>query len=142
MLALLVAMGMSAPLRAQDAASCAKADFEFVVDQAAASLRDLNNKNRPLFQDKLRALKEKRGWTNDQFMTEAAPFVKDEEIEVFDEKTNTLLDKISTMGQEGANAKVADCALLAELNGHMKTLVETQTAKWAYMFTKLEAALK
>ena len=141
-LALSLAVAPMATLaHAQETVACAKADFELVVDQAAAALRDLNNKNRPLFQDKLRTLKDKRGWTNDQFMAEAAPFVKDDEIEVFDDKTNLLLNKISEMGQEGATAKVADCALLKDLNGLMSTLVETQTSKWTYMFQKLETAL-
>ena len=45
------------------------------------------------------------------------------------------------MGQEGSSAKVPDCALLAELKAEMTVLVETQTAKWAYMFSKLDKAL-
>ncbi len=45
------------------AAACKRADFEAVVDEAAAVLRDLNLKNKPAFQDKLRQLKDKRGWS-------------------------------------------------------------------------------
>ena len=126
---------------AQGAASCAKTEFEDVVDGAAAALRDLNNKNRPEFQEKLRQLKEKRGWDNDQFLKEAAPYVKDDQIDVFDEKSNDLLAKISTMGQEGSTAQTPDCAMLSELKGQMGVLVETQTAKWSYMFKKLDDEL-
>lgn len=127
---------------AQEApASCAKADFEQVVEQAAGALRDLNFKNKPLFQEKLRSLKDKRGWSHDQFMKEAAPFVRDEKTEGFDNATDELLSAIATMGQEGANAKTPDCALLLELRARMTVLVDTQTSKWSYMFDKIEHEL-
>ena len=138
--ALLVSLGLAHNVAAQDAA-CAKAEFEAAVDEAAAALRDLNNKNRPEFQEKLRNLKDKRGWSNDQFLKEAAPFVKDEQIDVFDNKSNELLAKISSMGQEGSGAKSPDCAMLSELRAQMSVLVETQTAKWTYMFGKLDTEL-
>lgn len=122
-------------------ATCNKSEFESAVDHAAESLRDLNNQNRPPFQAKLRQLKEKRGWNDSQFLKEAEPFVKDDEIAVFDAKTNELLASISSLGQEGANAPEPNCAMLAELRGKMQVLVETQSAKWAHMVQKLEAAL-
>lgn len=127
---------------AQEASSCSKVEFESVVDDAAAALRDLNNKNRPAFQDQLRKLKDKRGWTNDQFLVEAAPYVKDDQIEVYDTATNDLLAKISTMGEEGATANVPDCAMLQELRGQMTTLIATQADKWSYMFKKLSSELE
>lgn len=122
-------------------ASCAKADFELVVEQAAGVLRDLNFKNKPMFQEKLRSLKDKRGWTHDEFMKQAAPFVRDEKIAAFDNSTNELLSAIATMGQEGANAATPDCALLLELRARMTVLVDTQTSKWSYMFEKIDTEL-
>jgi hypothetical protein len=123
------------------AGECQRADFEAVVDDAAAALRDLNLKNKPDFQEKLRQLKDKRGWSHDQFLTEAAPFVRDDKIAVFDQQSDQLLNDISSLGQEGADAKTPDCALLHELRARMQVLVDTQTAKWTYMFEKLNAAL-
>jgi hypothetical protein len=139
-------LGMVVPAPAQEtpaapAATCVKSEFESAVDEAAEALRDLNNRNRPDFQSKLRQLKEKRSWNNDQFMTEAAPFVKDDQITVYDDKSNELLASISSMGQEGANAKEPDCAVLAKLRSLMGVLIETQGAKWAYMFKKLDDEL-
>ena len=122
-------------------AACAKTDFENVVDEAAGALRDLNQAKKPAFQDKLRQLKDKRGWSHDQFMKEAAPFVRDDQIAVYDQKSDELLTSISELGQEGSVAKTPDCALLAELRARMKVLVETQTAKWSYMFGKIEGEL-
>lgn len=141
-IALLVCVMLCAasPVAAENA-SCAKADFEAVVEQAAGSLRELNSKNKPQFQEKLRSLKDKRGWTHEQFMEQAAPFVRDDKIEAFDQSTEQLLSAISTMGQAGAASQSPDCALLLELRTRMKTLVDTQTAKWSYMFEKIETEL-
>ena len=129
-----------APALAQDQA-CSKTDFEAVVEEAAGGLRELNTKNKPSFQDKLRQLKTKRGWGNDQFLTEAAPYVRDDKIAEYDQKSDELLSAIASMGQEGANAKAPDCALLLELRARMKILVETQSQKWTYMFEKLDGEL-
>lgn len=126
---------------APQAGVCGKSDFEAVVDDAAGALRDLNLQNKPVFQEKLRLLKDKRGWSHDAFLKEAAPYVRDEKIAVYDQESERLLADISTLGQEGADAPTPDCTLLADLKSRMQTLVDTQTAKWGYMFQKLEAAL-
>lgn len=129
-------------LRAAEApATCAKEDFETVVEQAADSLRDLNAKNRPVFQEKLRELKERRHWSHDEFMQKAKPFVSGDDTAVYDKKTDELLSAIASMGQEGETASTPNCALMPELRTRMKMLVETQSAKWAYMFKKLDAEL-
>jgi hypothetical protein len=126
---------------AQEPATCTKVEFESAVDSAAESLRELNNKNRPAFQSKLRQLKEKRGWNDSQFLKEAEPFVKDEKIGEFDSRTNELLASISSLGQEGANAPEPNCTMLGELRGKMQVLIETQTSKWTYMFEKLNGEI-
>ncbi len=129
-------------LRADEApTTCAKEDFETVVETAAGSLRDLNNQNRPMFQEKLRALKDKRNWSHDEFIDKAKPFVKDDKTAVYDQTTDELLSAIASMGQEGAAAAAPDCALLLDLRARMKMLVDTQSAKWSYMFEKLDAEL-
>jgi len=145
-MAVLLALSLAVTAHAQTdgggaAGACTKAEFEDVVDEAAAALRDLNFKNKPAFQEKLRELKDKRGWSHDQFLKEATPFVRDDKIAVFDQQSERLLLDISSEGQEGADAKTPDCALLQDLRGRMNVLVETQTQKWAYMFKKLDAAL-
>lgn len=133
----------AAPEAAPDAVpeTCSKAEFESAVDHAAERLRELNNKNRPEFQAKLRQLKEKRGWDDNQFLKEAAPFVKDDRISVYDAKTNELLASISSLGQEGANAPEPNCTMLSELRGRMQVLIETQDEKWRYMFDKLSTEI-
>ena len=122
------------------AATCTRDDFANVVEQASDTLRTLNADNTPKFQAKLRALKDRRKWSHDQFMKEAAPFVQDDKIQVLDEQTATLLNKIQGLG-EGGGGREPDCALLAILQTHMHALVETTQAKWSYMNTKIDAAL-
>jgi hypothetical protein len=138
-LAAFVACGT--PRAAEVPATCSREDFESVVEEAAGSLRDLNAKNRPMFQEKLRELKDKRHWTHDEFIEKAKPFVKDDKTSVYDQKTDELLSAIASMGQEGASAQSPDCALMVELRTRMKLLVDTQLAKWVYMFQKLDAEL-
>lgn len=144
LVAALLALAWKSAALAQESTGaqvCAKTDFETVVDQTAAALRDLTAKNKPAFQEKLRLLKEKRGWTQEQFMKEAAPFVRDDQIAVYDQDSERLLDDISSLGQEGAEAKTPDCELLKELRAQMSQLVGAQNAKWSYMFQKLDKAL-
>src|SRR6476620_161052 len=82
--ALLVAL--PGPRGALAQAQCSKADFEAVVDDAAGALRGLAQQNTPQFQAKLRQLKVKRGWTDDQLLKEAEPLVRDDRIAEFDER--------------------------------------------------------
>ncbi len=133
----LVAVATAAPAHA-----CERAAFEAVVTDAANALRDLNQKNKPPFQARLKDLKEKRGWSHDQFLKEAAPLVQDAKISEYDERSSTLLEKIQTMGAEGAGMSQPGCTAFAELQGVMKALVDVQTEKWTYMFSKIEQEFK
>jgi hypothetical protein len=121
--------------------ACSKADFAGVVDEAAAVLRDLTRQNTPQFQGKLRQLRDKRGWSNDQFLKEAEPYVRDDTITAFDRKSEDFLARITGGDQTQSASGALDCALLADLHAAMKVLVDTQKAKWAYMFHKLESDL-
>ena len=138
MLLALVAAGREASAQTP---ACAKSDFEAVVNEAGAVLRDLNGQNTPMFQAKLRQLKDKRNWSNDQFLKEAEPFVRDEAIVGYDQKSETLLTRITGGGLTGSPDAAPDCALLTDLRAAMKVLVDTQKAKWTYMFAKLEREL-
>jgi hypothetical protein len=138
--ALLIALSGARAALAQ--ASCSKTDFEAVVDEAAGALRGLAQQNTPQFQAKLRQLKTKRGWSDDQFLKEAEPLVRDEKIAGFDEKSAELLARITGAGQAGASGDAPDCTLLVGLRASMTSLVETQKAKWAYMFDKIDKELR
>mgnify|MGYP000989481508 CR=1 FL=1 len=117
--------------------SCQRADFEAVVDEASNTLLTMTQSNMPKFQGRLRDLKAKRSWSNEQFIKEGATFVRDERIAAYDEQSEQLLLKINTQGGDGA-----DCKVLDGLKAAMGTLVEAQQAKWKYMFDKIETELQ
>jgi hypothetical protein len=140
-LGLLLALVSATGASAQRTPPCSKADFEAVVDEAAAALRNLNHQNTPQFQAKLRQLKDKRGWSYEQFLAGAAPFVRDEAIVGYDQKSEDFLASITQGGQSQATAASLNCALLVDLRGTLAALVETQKAKWTYMFDKIDTEL-
>jgi hypothetical protein len=141
--AVLLAGLVGAGVASAQAPACSKADFEVVVDEAAGALRELARQNTPPFQAKLRQLKAKRGWSDEQFLKEAEPLVRDDAIAAFDRRSDEFLARIMSGGQTGAQAGGApDCALLAQLRSVMQALVETQKSKWAYMFEKIEGELR
>jgi hypothetical protein len=121
--------------------ACTRMQFEAAVSDAAGALRDLNAKNRPSFQEKLRALKDKRGWTHDQFLKEATPLVQDGKIAQYGKESGEYLEKIQSMGAEGATAKEPDCARLTDVKAHMQALVASQQAKWTYMLQRVDQEL-
>lgn len=123
------------------AQSCARSDFEAVVDDAAEALRQLNADNKPAFQDLLRKLKDKRGWDHDAYLREATPFVQDDTIDAYDQRSQDLLTDIANLGEEGSSSATPDCTLLAQLRDRMQDLVKAQTEKWSYMFTKLQTEI-
>lgn len=125
-----------APVAEAQAETCQRTDFEAVVDEASSTLVTQTRANTPTFQAKLRALKEKRGWSNDQLIKEGAAFVRDDKIAAFDDQSEQLLLKINTQGGDSA-----DCKVLADLKLSMQRLVEAQQAKWKYMFEKIDAEL-
>jgi hypothetical protein len=136
----IVVAGACGHVHAQPAA-CERADFETVVDLAAETLRDLNQKNTTVFQGKLRQLKEKRGWSQEQFLKEGAPLVSDDKINAYNEQSEDLLARINGVGASGSQSAKPDCSVLAALRTNMQALVDAQTAKWQYMFGKVEAEL-
>jgi len=122
-------------------AACTRADFEAVVDSAAEALRTLTQKNSPAFQAKLRELKDKRGWSNEQFMAQGTRFVQDDRIAEFEDKSGNLLARINGTASDAGPEKAIDCSQLPPLKANMAALVEIQTAKWTYMFTNIETEL-
>lgn len=139
--ALPLAFALLAGAAEAQAPACSREAFESAVGQSAAALRDLTGQNRPLFQSRLRALKEKRGWDHDQFLREAAPIVQDTRTDAFDQESSTLLDTIQRMGAEGSAAATPDCAALGKLQEAMQGLIDAQRSKWAYLIEKVDREL-
>lgn len=119
--------------------ACTRDDFAAVVDEAGGILRSMNASSTQRFQEQLRKLKEHRGWTDEEFLEAARPFVQNERIAAYDEIAGAFLANINRLGTSGDGQAPPDCRLLIELRGHLFGLVETMKAKWAYMFARLEA---
>jgi hypothetical protein len=134
-------VGFGMPGAMAQGPACTRMQFEATVSDAAGALRDLNARNRPPFQEKLRALKDKRGWSHDQFLREAAPLVQDAKIAQYDKESGEYLEKIQTMGSEGASAKEPDCTRLTDVKMHMQSLVASQQSKWKYMIERIDQEL-
>jgi hypothetical protein len=126
---------------AAPSAACAKADFEAVVNAAGAALRDLTQQNTPVFQAKLRQLKDKRSWSNDEFMKQAGPLVRDDTIAGYDKKSEELVARITGGGRAETEPATPNCALLTGLQADLKLLVATQQAKWTHMFARVDREL-
>jgi hypothetical protein len=137
---LLLALLHAAPAAAQDPA-CKREAFEEAVGMSAAALRDLTGLNRPVFQIRLRELKDKRGWDHTQFLREAAPIVQDARTDAYDKESTDLLEEIARMGAEGSAAATPDCDALTRLKSRMQALVDAQRGKWAYLIGKVEREL-
>lgn len=138
LLALLLAT--PGPARAAEIA-CTREDFSAVVEEAGDLLRKMTMDNTPRFQGQLRVLKERRGWSDEDLIEEARPFVQNERIAAYDEIANGFLANINRLGSAGGGTSPPDCRLLIELRGHLFGLVVTMRAKWAFMFTRLEAEM-
>ena len=134
-------LSLAQPAPGAQAQSCDRTAFAAVVEQAGAQLRELTARNKPSFQDKLRLLRDKRQWTPEQFMTEAAVYVHDDKIAELDQRSSSLLARLTSVGSAGAASGSPDCKLLDELRVTMKSLVDTQIEKWGHMFAKLDRAL-
>jgi len=150
--ALLFSLAMIADARAQE---CGREAFAGVVSKANAELSAMNDANKRLFQEKLRLLKARAGWSDADFVALATPYVRDERIAAFDSENQGLLGRISQLGAPGQTvaslAGVAPsftastdnrCAMLDTLRQLIAGLVENTKAKWAYMTGKLDGALQ
>jgi hypothetical protein len=137
---LLAPLGASRAAWSQ-AAACAKADFEAVVNAAGTALKELAQQNTPVFQAKLLKLKDKRSWSNDEFKNQVEPLVRDETTTGFDKKSEELVARITGSGKADTEPAAPNCTLLTGLQADLKLLVETQQAKWTHVLAKVDQEL-
>ncbi len=122
---------------------CDKAAFEGVVSAAGTTISTLNAEKKTAFQDGLKALKARAGWSEQDYVVKATPYVKDERTAELDRANADLLAKVQTLGAGGDATDDARCAMLAELQTLMDQVVANTRAKWEHMIAKVtEAAPK
>lgn len=136
---------------AEPSGECGQAAFAAVVSEASAQLNAMNSQGKVDFQQKLQRLRERRGWSHEEFIAEATPFVQNDEIAAFDQDSQHLLANVAELGAPApvqasltglsAGSDGDHCAMLAKLRGLMVKLVENTKAKWAFMIGRVDSAL-
>lgn len=121
------------------AEECGRDDLKQIVTQAGTALTIMNKDKTEAFHLRLKELKNKRGWTDKEMLTKAAPIVKNDAVTAFDAKTKIIFAQITNLGQ---GAETASCQMRDRLQGLLGNLVENNVAKWALIMDGLEAELK
>jgi len=118
------------------AATCTADDFAAAVDKSGAQLRAFNAEALPKLQDKLKQLKEKKGWDEDK----ALDSVRDDRTAKLDAEAEDLIVKIDTLGRPPEKA-APDCSKLAELEAAGIELLAVMKAKSTYTLAKLDTQI-
>ncbi len=121
------------------AVACTADDFAAAVDKSGASLRAFNAQALPKLQEKLKQLKEKKGWNDADYEEKALESVRDDRTAKLDAQAEDLILKIDTLGRPPADAP-PDCAKLAELDAASLELLAVMKTKSTYTLAKLDTA--
>lgn len=127
---------------ADNAAVCDVQKLSQAVADTNGELKKLQAENTKTFQQKLVALKKKKGWSDKEFVSKAAPFVKNAKITEFDVKYQELLSSIPKLAKQTDEPVKPDCILLVQLHSQLKEIMKVSEQKWAYMFGQVDGALK
>jgi hypothetical protein len=122
------------------AAICTPEDFAAAVDRSGAALRAFNAETLPKLKDKLRELKDKRGWEDSGYEEKALSKIRDARTAQFDADAENLILKIDTLGRTPEEGPL-DCANLTELDAAGLELLAVMKAKSNYTFSKLDAEI-
>jgi hypothetical protein len=118
------------------AATCKADDFAAAVDKSGAQLRAFNAEALPKLQDKLKQLKEKKGWDEQKALDSA----RDDRTSKLDAEAEDLIVKIDTLGRPPEQGS-PDCSKLAELEAAGIELLAVMRAKSTYTLAKLDAQI-
>ena len=139
LLAALSGLGLSINSAALGA-PCTDDDFAAAIDSSGAALRSFNAGALPTLKDKLRQLKDKKGWADAGYEEKVLQSVRDKRTDEYDAKAKDLIVKIDTLGSPPSE-QIPDCSKLAELNAAGLELLAVMKAKSAYTLAKLDAAI-
>jgi hypothetical protein len=137
LLAILVASSAPGSVKA---ATCTADDFAEAVDKSGSQLRAFNAEALPKLRDKLKELKDAKGW-GDDYEEKGLDSVRDTRAEKFDAGAEELITKIDTLGRPPTD-KQPDCAQLAELQAAGLELLALMKAKSAYTISRIDAEIK
>ncbi len=118
------------------AATCKADDFAAAVDKSGAQLRTFNAEALPKLQDKLKQLKEKKGWDEEKALDSA----RDDRTTKLDADAEDLIVKIDTLGRPPEKGP-PDCSKLAELEAAGIELLAVMKAKSTYTLAKFDTQI-
>jgi hypothetical protein len=121
-------------------AACRAEDFAAAVDKSGAALRAFNAEALPKLQEKLKQLKDKRGWTDAEYEDKALTAVRDERMSKLDAEAEDLIIKVDQLGRPAESGPV-DCSKLTELEAAGLELLAVMKAKSTYTLARLDAAI-
>jgi len=137
LLALWLGLGTLGPAQS---GNCTAEDFAAAVDRSGAALRAFNAEALPKLKDKLKELKDKRGWGDAGYEEKALASIRDKRTAKFDDDAENLILKIDTLGRPPAEGPL-DCAELTELEAASLELLAVMKTKSEYTLSKLDAAI-
>jgi hypothetical protein len=119
---------------------CDSAAFREAVARASATITVLHEKNGLVFQETLQKLRVLNNWQDAEYVTNAAPLVKDETTAFYDSANQSLLAKVQSLDAAGAATESGRCAMLTELKSAMDKVVANTAAKWEHVLGKVNRA--
>ncbi len=121
-------------------ADCKPEDFAAAVDKSGAALRAFNGEALPKLQEKLKQLKDKKGWDDTDYEEKALASARDERTAKLDADAEDLIIKIDQLGRPTETGPI-DCSKLTELEAAGIELLAVMKAKSSYMLAKLDASI-
>jgi hypothetical protein len=122
------------------AQSCVAGDFSAAVDGAGAKLRAFNLETAPKLQSRIKALADRKGWSDQDVEEKTFTFLADPRLESFDKTANDLLARVDTLGRLEPG-QTPDCAKLDELKSSGIELLAVMKAKSSYLIGRIDKEL-
>lgn len=136
---ILLCLLLALPVHAQPA-DCTAEDFASAVDRSGDALRAINTDALPKIRDKLRQLKELRGWDDANYEQRGLDAIADAHSRKLDLQAEELILKIDVLGRPPEDAPL-DCSRLTQLDAASLELLAVMKAKSKYTLDKLDAAI-
>ena len=133
----LIALAVSLLGPAASAQSCTSEQIRKVVDDTGAVLRRINAESRQRLDTGLKRLKEKNGWSEDDYLEKANLALSDARSDAYDVTATDLLGKLDRLGEETPTG-APDCSRLGELEATALELQATVRVKTQYMLARLD----
>ena len=123
------------------AESCGRDVFSDVFNKASSELVRMNSKRASGVKLKLKELKALASWSDQEFLVNASPLVKNEQILEFDSQSKALLASAADFGGSGTTLSRGECGKVDELRALLSLLIENTREKWSFMEKGISVAI-